>query len=101
MMNDLDRLKILEKILLNTRIETVENIGVLANDIESLRNMLDDVSEEFSNSFAKLWAGLEVLVVRHQEGGTELSQHEVENLEELKRNFQRQTEREIADRAGH
>ena len=99
-MNDLERLQLLDETLEKSEIGTTEKIGRLANDIESIRSLLGDVSEEFSASFAKLWAALEVVGVRHQEEGTEPTQQEAADLDEMKKNLKKHTEREIADKAG-
>ena len=99
-MNNLDRLRLLENTLANTNVETIENLGMLANDIESLCFTLDDVSDEFSTRFSKLWAALEVVAVRHQELGTDLTQLEVKDLGDMKRDLHNQTKREIFNRTG-
>jgi len=99
-MNDLDRLRMLDKALGDSGFETSEKIGKLANDIESIRSSLDDVSDDFSLSFSKLWAALEIVGVKHQEEGTEPTEKECADLEEMKNDLKRQTGKEIADRVG-
>lgn len=100
MMNDLDRLRMLDNALGDSGFETAEKIGKLANDIESIRSLLDGVSDEFSFSFSKLWAALEIVGVKHQEEGTEPTEKECADLEEMKNELIKQTGKEIAARGG-
>jgi hypothetical protein len=97
-MNELDHLNLLKKTLEDSNISTAQSMGDLASDIESIRSLLDDVSEEFVNSFSILWAALEVVAVAHQEQNTEPSKNEIDDLEALKHTLMKCTEREIASR---
>lgn len=99
MINDLDRLKLLEATLSNATLDSVESMGALANEIESIRSALDVVCEDFSSSFARLWAALEVVAEEHQENGTAATDKEIEDLETMKEDLISWTEREIATRA--
>jgi hypothetical protein len=98
-MDDLSRLKLLARILEETKLDTVESLGVLANDVESLRFSLGPVSEQFAESFAALWGALEVVAVRHQEEGTAPTAEELHDLDVIKREFSKHTTREITERA--
>lgn len=96
-MNDLERLKMLKTITARADISTVKEMGKLANDIESLRSMLGDVSDFFSERFSSLWAALEIVAVTHQENGSEPSPREIKDLSNLKESFEEAIDLEIRD----
>lgn len=99
-MDDLERLKLLLRTLSSSNIGTTESLGVLANEIESIRSMLENVSEAFVISFSRLWEALEIVAVAHQEQGTELTEYELIDLVTMKKDLEKQTEQEIAYRIG-
>ncbi len=99
MMTDLDYLRLLERTLESSIINTTKSMGTLANDIESIRSSLEDASQDFTDNFARLWAALEVVAVEHQERGTEPTEKEIEDLEDMKNTLIGFVKREIAERS--
>lgn len=94
-MTDLERLQLLKAVAIDAEINTCLEMGKLANDLESLRFMLETVSECFKTSFSALWAALEVVAVQHQEGGSEPTQEEKDDLSLLKNDFVKAVDYEI------
>lgn len=86
-MTDLERLQLLKVVAIDAEIDTCPGMGKLANDLESLRSMLEVVSERFRTSFSAFWAALEVVAVQHQEDGSEPTQEEKNDLNLLKIDF--------------
>jgi hypothetical protein len=82
-MNRAQLLGLLLKSLRAFQPSALEDLGALADDLDSLRASLPGCSHEFNVASQQLWEALEVIAVTHQEQGTSLSEHEKRDLRKL------------------
>ncbi|WP_172203135.1 hypothetical protein [Niveibacterium sp. COAC-50] len=82
-MNDLDRLRLLERTLLESSLDEASNLGRLANDIESLCSSIEGCESNFSSCYSSLWAALEVVALTSFELGAPIQQTQQCDLSQL------------------
>ncbi|WP_458425621.1 hypothetical protein [Methylorubrum extorquens] len=66
-MDDFGRLRLLQTILAQARLETTASIRSLAYDIESLFDSIDGASQDMVDAFGELWTALEIRGWRDEE----------------------------------
>lgn len=69
-MNNFERLRLLESILLCATLDEPQDLGRLANDIESLCSSIEGCKPAFSRSYSSLWEALEVIAGQAFESNT-------------------------------
>lgn len=66
-MDDFGRLRLLQTILTQARLETTASIRSLAYDIESLFDSIEGVGQDAADAFVELWTTLEIRGWREEE----------------------------------
>ena len=94
-MNDVYRLRLLEDVLLRASIEEPNQLGQLANDIESLCSSIDGCSDSFFASFSSLWNALEFFADRSVQERTAIRRDEHSELTRLVGSLLEQTALEL------
>ena len=95
-MNDLERLRLLESILLCVTLDEPQDLGRLANDIESLCSSIEGCKPAFLLSYSSLWKALEVIADQTFESNTPIQPAQKHDLVEMVGSLLAATQAELA-----
>ncbi len=95
-MTDLERLRLLEKLLAENPLATRADLGHLAAQVESIVDSLSSPSAPLHQAFSRLWQALEVTAEAHQVTSTQPTLTELTDIARYVQQMRRAVGAEIS-----